>query len=74
MIKDIKINIPYGQNDSECMIKIYDILGNRIFSKTLQTGMNKINLFNIFSSGVLNYTITGMHGHGIKTGKLIITI
>jgi len=56
------------------MIKIYDILGNRIFSKTLQTGMNKINLFNIFSSGVLNYTITDMHGLGIKTGKLIITI
>ena len=68
----IKINIPYSHNVNDCMIKIYDIVGNSIFSTELHAGMNDIDLTKKIGSGMLIYSIYDGKGKSIKTGKLII--
>ncbi|MBK9025112.1 MAG: T9SS type A sorting domain-containing protein [Saprospiraceae bacterium] len=69
----LKVNIPYGQNMDDCMIKIYDIVGNVILNKKLFEGVNDIDLGKDVTSGVLIYNVSSDSGKSLKSGKLIIT-
>ena len=68
----LKVNIPYGQNMDDCMIKIYDIVGNVILNKKLFEGVNDIDLGKDVTSGVLIYNVSSDSGKSLKSGKLII--
>ena len=69
----IKINIPEDQYEKDSNVQLYDIIGNRILTKKLNSGVNEINVTNSISSGIIIYTITNTDGNVIKTGKLVIT-
>ncbi len=69
----LNVNIPYGQNMDDCMIKIYDIVGNLILNKKLFEGVNNLDLGTNVSSGVLIYNVSTNSGKSLKSGKLIIT-